>query len=643
MPGLGSEARACPTTSSSRRTRRRSPRSSIRRRPPRTSSGSRASGLDGRFGFYEAIDYRPRAAATPTRHPAIRDSPPIVRAYLRASPGHVARRRSPTCLQHDAFVARFHADPRVQATELLLQERVPREAILSEPRPAESTTAPPSLPVFASRRFRSPHTASPHAHVPLERPLHDARSPTPAAASAPGATWRSRGSATTGPTTAARISSTCAIRGRTASGRRPICPSASEPDAYDVTFDLDKVDVPARATATSRRTLQVAVSSGGRRRGSPAVDHQPRRSAARDRGHELRRDRAGTPEDDVAHPAFGKLFVETEFDPQSAGLALQPAAARASDEAPDLGVPRARRRRAACAAPIEWETDRARFIGRGRSPANPVALDGRALSGTTGAVLDPVAALRERVRLAPGAFVRMTFATGVAPDRDAALALARKYRDGSAAARVLSMAFTHVHIDAAAPGAQRRSGDPLRSAGFARVRVRSRRCISPADLAANTLGQSNLWGYGISGDLPIVLVRVTEPDALPLVRQVLRAQEYWRVKGLRADVVILNEHPAEYLDETQNHLTRSCRNRDGPAGSRSRAACSSCATDGMPEADRRLLAAVARVVLRRRSRRARRRSCTARRRWLYRRGRARSRASRVAGAASEPVSPSRRW
>ena len=81
-------------------------------------------------------------------------------------------------------------------------------------------------------------------------------------------------------------------------------------------------------------------------------------------------------------------------------------------------------------------------------------------------------------------------------------------------------------------------------------------CISPTDLATNTLGQSNLWGFGISGDLPVVLVRVTEAVSVALVRQVLHAQEYWRLKGLRADVVILNEHPAEYLDETQDFLIR---------------------------------------------------------------------------------------
>ena len=122
------------------------------------------------------------------------------------------------------------------------------------------------------------------------------------------------------------------------------------------------------------------------------------------------------PEDDLAHPAFGKLFVETEVDPQSAGLIFS-RRPRAADESPIvafhvLGVDGPR-----LAGGVEWETDRARFIGRGRSPANPAALDGRGLSGTTGAVLDPIGALRERVRLGPGGFVRVTFATGVAADR----------------------------------------------------------------------------------------------------------------------------------------------------------------------------------------------------------------------------------
>src|SRR6185503_16339049 len=251
------------------------------------------------------------------------------------------------------------------------------------------------------------------------------------------------------------------------------------------------------------------------------------------------------PEDDLAHPAFGKLFIETEFDPQSAGLLFN-RRPRSSDELPlvgfhVLGVDGSR-----LGGAVEWETDRARFIGRGRSAANPLALDGRALSGTTGAVLDPIGALRERIRIGAGGTARVTFGTGVAADHATALALARKYRDASAAARAFSMAFTHVHITLQHLGLSDDQAilfDRLAS----RVFGSDASCISPDDLARNTLGQRHLWGYAISGDLPIVVVRVTEIGGVSLVRQLLQAQEYWRVKGLRADLVIVNEHPAEYL------------------------------------------------------------------------------------------------
>jgi cyclic beta-1,2-glucan synthetase len=119
-------------------------------------------GLEGRFGFYEALDYNPRGRESEAPAPTIA-RPTVVRAYFAHHQG-MSLVALANVLRSDTFVARFHADPRIQATELLLQERVPREAILSEPRPAESTTAPPSLPVFAARRFRSPHTTSAHTH-----------------------------------------------------------------------------------------------------------------------------------------------------------------------------------------------------------------------------------------------------------------------------------------------------------------------------------------------------------------------------------------------------------------------------------------------------------------------------------------------
>jgi cyclic beta-1,2-glucan synthetase len=546
-------------------------------------------GLLGRFGFYEALDYTPRRRDVDVEAAAL---PVAVRAYFAHHQG-MSLVALTNVVSHDVFVSRFHADPRVQATELLLQERVPREAILSEPRPTESETAPPALPVYATRRFLTPHSTSVHTHF-----LSNGRYTTAVTNGGGGfSLWRDtavtrRRDDRTTDGGAHFVYLRDPWSGRVWSATyQPIC---AEPDRFEATFDLDKVAF-RRRDADIETQLEVTVSSED--------DVEVRRLTIVNRGAQIREIEVtsyaeivlGRPEDDLAHPAFGKLFVETEFDPQSAALLFH-RRPRAADEPPIVGFhvlgvdgPR-------LGGAVEWETDRARFLGRGRSPANPIALDGRALSGTTGAVLDPVGALRERVRLVPGAVVRVSFATGVAVERTSALALARKYRDGSAAARAFSMAFTHVHITLQNLGLSDEHAilfDRLAS----RVFGTDPSCVSPAALADNTLAQQNLWGQGISGDLPIVLLRVAEVSALPLVRQVLNAQEYWRVKGLRADVVILNEHPADYLDEMQGLLSRLVQESPWGGWFGKTGGVFLVRSDGMAEADRVLLSAAARAVL----------------------------------------------
>ena len=550
-------------------------------------------GLDARFGFYEAIEFRPRTQiALDAKAPTGETPPALVRAFFSHHQGmSLVALANVVC--EDVFVTRFHAEPRVQATELLLQERVPREAILSEPRPSESATLPPSIPVLASRRFSSPHTTSPHSHF-----LSNGRYTTALTHTGGGfSSWRGLSVTRQREDRTSDVGAQYIYLRDPRSGLvwsptyQPIC---GEPDEYEATLELDKVTY-RRRDGDFETQLQVAVS--------PEDDVEVRRLSITNRSDRAREIEVtsyaeivlGRPEDDFAHPAFGKLFIETEYDAPSAGL-LFSRRPRGSDEAQVwayhvLGVDRR------LGGAVEWETDRARFVGRGRTLQDPLALDGRPLSGTTGAVLDPIAALRERVRMPPGAFVRVTFTTGIEHDRESALALMRKYRDGSAAARVLSMAFTHAHITLmhlALSDDHAILYDRLAS----RVFGADASCISPKDIAQNALGQSNLWGYSISGDLPIVLVRVTETSGLSLVRQVLHAQEYWRLKGLRADVVILNEHPAEYLDEVQNILTNLVQEprwvgwRNKPGGT------FLLRSEGMADADLRLLSAVARVVLR---------------------------------------------
>jgi cyclic beta-1,2-glucan synthetase len=548
-------------------------------------------GLDGDYGFYEAVDYTPRNRDTEAA-PEAGSGPSVVRAYFAHHQGMSLVALANVVL-HDVFVERFHADPRVQATELLLQERVPREAILSEPRPAEAANVAPVLPAFASRRFLSPHTAGVHTHF-----LSNGRFTTAVTNDGGGySMWRDLA------VTRRRDDPTAACGGHYiylrdawskeiwSAAYAPVC---HEPDEFEATFDLDKVTF-RRRDNDIESLLEITVSSED--------DVEVRRLKLTNRGPQTRELEItsyvelvlGRPEDDLAHPAFGKLFVETEFDSQSAGLIFS-RRPRGSDQQPTVafhvvGVDGPRLRGA-----VEWETDRVRFIGRGRTLAKPAVIDGGSLSATAGAVLDPIGSLRERIRLEPGASVRVAFATGVAGSRDLALTLARKYRDGTAASRAFSMAFTNAHITLQHLGLSDEQAmlfDRLAS----RVFGADMQCLSPGDIAANTFGQQNLWGFGLSGDLPIVLLRVSDSGSLPLVRQLLKAQEYWRLKGLRADVVIVNEHAADYLDEMQQLLQRAVEEPPWAGWVGKPGGILLLRADGMADADKRLLGAVARVVL----------------------------------------------
>jgi cyclic beta-1,2-glucan synthetase len=540
----------------------------------------------GEYGFFDAIDYTERETDNPPSRPA----GVVVRACFAHHEGMTLVALANAVLA-DRMVTRFHADPRVQATELLLQERVPRHRPAIEPRPPDEMRVSPAPPAVPLRRYRTPHTPFPHTQ------------------------FLSNGRYVASVTNAGGGSSVCGGLNVTRSRRDPTCDHGSQ---FIYLRDVRSGAVwsptfhPARREAETYTVLFLPEKASFHRRDDDIVtaldiavstehDVEVRRLKLTNRGLRIREIDVtsyaevvlGSPKDDFAHPAFGKLFVETEYLPESAALLAHRRPREIGQGglwAMHVGVSRGGRRG------NRGETDRARFIGRGRSVANPVALDGRALSGTTGVVLDPVLSLRQRVRLPPGASVRLCFSTGVAADRNTAAALAQTYRDPRASSRAFALALAHAqsgrrHLDIAVEEAvlfERLASRVLSVDGSMRP--------PPDVVAANVLGQSGLWPHGISGDLPILLVRVVGDDVV-LVRQALQAQEYWRLKGLEADVVILNEHPVSYLDEMHVQLTalldegpwRAWRHRSG--GSYLLRA------DGMGASERTLLVAAARVVL----------------------------------------------
>ena len=550
-------------------------------------------GLSGAYGCYEAIDYTQRDLDEPSenvREPGAKGGV-VVRAFLAHHQGMTLVALTNAVLG-DVMVKRFHSDPRTKATELLLQERVPRRAPISPPSPARETRVA-SVPAVSVRRFRSPHTRFPHAQF-----LSNGSYAVVVTNAGGGASlWRGlavtqkREDATEDPGSQFTYLRDVRSGSVWSAAHHPI---GLESDECLVTFLAEKATFWRRDEDITTQ-LDIAVSTED--------DVEVRRvslSNHSDRAREIEVTSyaeiiLGALGDQVAHPAFAKLFLETEYVPESNALICR----RRSRAADDLEVwaVHVLSQESRAQGPVEWETDRARFLGRGRTPANPQAMDGRALSGTTGVTLDPILSLRQRVRMAPGGFARLAFCTGVATSREAARALAQKYHDASAATRTFALALARAqsslrHLNISEEEAtlfERLASRVLYLDGSLRA--------SPSLLSRNTLGQDGLWRHGVSGDNPILLVRVVQPEDSALVRETLLAQEYWRLKGLTADLVILNEQSVSYLDEMQAQLVtlledgswRSWKDRPGGAFL--------LRADHLAEDERTVLSSVARAVL----------------------------------------------
>ena len=375
-------------------------------------------------------------------------------------------------------------------------------------------------------------------------------------------------------------------------------PSGVEPDAYEATFYEDRAEFIRRDKALTTM-LEVVVS--------PEDDAEIRRVSITNSGVRTREIQVtsyaevclATQGADAAHPAFSNLFVQTEFVPEAGVLIAT--RRRQSERETLVWAAQVVAVEGETAGELQFETDRARFIGRGRNARNPVSIvDERPLSGTVGSVLDPVLSLRRTVRIPPGTTARVAFSTIVAPAREQVMELADKYRGPSTVERTLALAWTQAQVQLHHLGIgldeahlfQRLANSVL----YADASMRP----SSDVLARSTLERSALWAHGISGDLPIVLVRIDETEDLEIVRQMLRAHEYWRTKQLSADLVVINEKSSSYAQELQTSLeglVRGSRLRLSPDTDNVRGNIFLLRADLISAAERALLQTVARCVL----------------------------------------------
>jgi cyclic beta-1,2-glucan synthetase len=508
-----------------------------------------AIGGCGAYGFYEAIDFTPARVAHAQKFE-------IVKAYMAHHQGMTIVALANTIFDN-VMARRFHAAPIVQAAELLLQERAPRlvpkpvqRATLIRVRPDED-----ELSSAAVRRVTRRTGGSADCQI-----LANGRFSVLVTAAGSGYT-RWNGLAITrwhGDATLDNLGSFVYLRDTQtgaiwSAGLQPAGGAATHCEA---SFTEDRVQL-ARTDGTLRTVLDVIVS--------PEDDATCRRVSITNTGKKTRTIDVtsyeelvlGPADADTAHPAFSKLFVETEYDDRG-GFVLAKRRKRGPSDR-DIFAAAFVTSDTAVNDAFEFDTDRAKFIGRGRTLASPISIiNGRPLSGSVGAVIDPVFALRKQVTILPGATVRLSFWTAVTSSREAVLPMIEKYKDASAFARSAMLAWTHGLVELRHLGIDADDAMVFQKLAGALVYADPALRASELVMQNGALGFGALWPAGISGDLPIVFVRIDEIEDIGLVRQLLHAFEYWRNKGVEADLVILNSHAASYQQELQTALETLC-------------------------------------------------------------------------------------
>ena len=503
------------------------------------------AGARGAYGFYEALDYTPSKLPEDARVAVVRSYMAHHQGMTIVSLGNVI---------HEGLTRRrFHAHPMVQAAELLLQERTPRSVSVARPRGEEVRVAPlvRDLVLPTLRRFESPHDITPRTHL-----LSNGRYTVMITTAGSGfSRWGDLAVTRWQEDTTRDCWGTFVFLRDTDTGdvwSAGFQPSGAEMDHYDVVYSEDRAKIVQRDRSLSI-TLEIVVS--------PEDDAELRQLTVTNLGNQDREidftsyaEVVLAPQGaDEAHPAFSNLFVETEFVPEL-GTLLATRRPRSADE-PQVWLAHLVAFEGEPALPLQYESDRARFLGRGREIRSPLSVnDGGPLSDTAGTVLDPIVSLRQRLAIRQGETVRLVFTTLVAPSRDEALQIAEKYRQPATFERESSLAWTQAQVQLHHLRVTQDEAHLFQRLANRLLYVDPTLRAAPQVLASNRRDASGLWSYGISGDLPIALVRIERDEERDVVRQLLRAQEYWRLKGIAADLVILNAIGASYAQALQDSL-----------------------------------------------------------------------------------------
>jgi cyclic beta-1,2-glucan synthetase len=544
-------------------------------------------GLEGDYGYFEAVDFS--ATRVPPGKRGV-----VVRSFMAHHLG-MSFVALDNVLHERVMQRRFHAEPRVKATALLLEERIPAGAPLLEvPEAALAAPVRHAVDLDALEHVRLEEMTPVRLHLLG----HGALSTFVTAAGAGALTWkgmdinRFREDSVFD---AGGIYAYVRELGKNKTWSAAYYPSRRQADAYEVAFSIDRVEIHRRDGALETITEVVP---------SPEHPAEVRRFTLKNHGAEALELELTTFTElalapraaDMAHRAFSSMFIETEFVPECGALVAH-RRPRAPGET-GIWVAQVLTPEDEGFGSIDFDTSRSSFIGRAGSLERPRAFSDTttALGQRTGAVLDPAFVLRRRVRLGPGAVVRVTLTTLMAETREECLHWAAIYAAPQAIPRAFELAWADARVE-------------LRHVGVTAVQAhRFQRLLSAimfplaglrASFEPSTLGASGknaLWARGISGDLPLVVLRLDHPDFDELFRELMLAHSYFRVNAVSFDLLVLNEEPGGYLQPLYNQALDIVRSTHSEGLLDQRGGIFVRRADQMPEGEQKLVLAAARAV-----------------------------------------------
>ncbi|MES2470484.1 MAG: glucoamylase family protein [Verrucomicrobiota bacterium] len=545
-------------------------------------------GRAGDYGFYEAVDY------TPSRMRP-KEKSATIQCFMAHHQG-MSLLALVNLLHDSPMPRRFMECPLLKAADLLLQERVPKTAanVFTEDLELESARTVSSGGESVMRVFTSPTPPAPEIHLLSNGRYHVAIT------SAGGGYSRWRDLAVTRwreDATRDCWGSFVYLRD-VATGEfwsTSYQPTLTAVRGYEAIFSQARAEFRHRQAGFQVHT-EISVS--------PEDDVELRRITITNHSHTTRTIELTTYAEvvlaaaaaDHSHPAFSNLFVQTEFLKASSAV-LCTRRARSEQEKPPwllhLMVGQGGDQGA-----ISCETDRSRFVGRGGTLAQPAAMQSISpLSNTTGSVLDPVVSLRRTITLAPHQTVVVDLVLGMTENRESALALVEKYQSARMADRAFDLAWTHSRVILHQLNATEREAQLYVRLAGALIYADPARRAAPGVLRHNRRGQSGLWSYGISGDVPIVLLRMSESARIGIARQLVQAHAYWRLKGLTVELVIVNEDISLYRQTLHDELTSLIAGGNEPHILDKPGGIFVRHLDQIPHEDRVLLQSVARIFL----------------------------------------------